>query len=198
MDVDFSGHFVEGDEAAYKILGEQVPLSGTAVEVGTLKGKSARVLCELFKDDDRKLICVDTWAGSPNEPDTMKLYADQDIYGIFLNNIKESGYNHIVTPLRKDSLVAAATFRENETKFDLIFLDSTHDRDFVMKEIRAWLPCLKHGGNIAGHDYRPGPVGFAIDLSFSKQNVQTYKGGSVWSVNWGDIAKGLLDESYTD
>lgn len=194
----FRGHFLDGDIEAYRLLGEKVPLAGTAVEIGVMFGKSLQVLCELFKSDaaesQRKIFAVDTWEGTPDESDTMSLYAKENVYEVFLNNIREAVYNHMVTPVRKDSLKAARDFENEGKKFDLIFLDSTHDRDFVMKEIRVWLPCLRNGGIIGGHDYRPGPVGFAVDLSFGKRNVQTYKGGSVWSINYDKIPKKLLEQ----
>ena len=194
----FKGHFLDGDIEAYRLLGEKVPLAGTAVEIGVMFGKSLQVLCELFKSDaaesQRKIFAVDTWEGTSDESDTMALYAKENVYEVFLKNIREADYNHIVTPVRKDSLVAAKIFRDNGTKFDLIFLDSTHDLNFVQNEIKAWLLNLRSGGIISGHDYKiPGSVGMAVNLIFGKKNIQTYKGGSIWSVDWKNISKDLLE-----
>lgn len=52
-----------------------------------------------------------------------------------------------------DSLAAADTL-EDQT-FDLVYLDSRHDYEWVRDEIRAWLPKVKKGGAISGHDYSP-------------------------------------------
>ena len=194
----FKGHFLDGDIEAYHLLGKRVPLAGTAVEIGVMFGKSLQVLCELFKNDiaetQRKIFAVDTWKGTSDESNTMALYARENVYEIFLNNIKEFGYNHMVTPVRKDSLIAAKDFKNQGMKFDLIFLDSMHDLNFVQDEIKAWLPNLKLRGIISGHDYKiPGSVGMAVNLIFGKRSVQTYQGGSVWSVNWENIPRKLFN-----
>ncbi len=51
---------------------------------------------------------------------------------------------------------------------DFVFLDDHHEYESVLAEIRAWLPRLKSGGIIAGHDvnaHYPG-VKKAIDVAF--------------------------------
>lgn len=36
---------------------------------------------------------------------------------------------------------------------DLCYLDSCHDEDHVVEEIKAWMPNVKPGGCIGGHDF---------------------------------------------
>ena len=182
---EFRGHFLDGDIEAYRELGRQVPVGGSVAEIGVMFGKSLQVLCELFGINyfGEKIYAIDTWDGTSDEPDTMALYKKENVYGIFLNNIREAGYNHIVTPVRMDSLEAAAKFQKTATQFDLIFLDSKHEFNFVREEIDVWMPNLKPGGTISGHDLRyPNGVAHAVYLKFGKKNVQTYKNSSIWSI----------------
>jgi len=45
----------------------------------------------------------------------------------------------------------AATFPDSS--IDCVYLDTGHDRDFLARELRAWLPKIRCNGVVAGHDY---------------------------------------------
>ncbi|MES2199322.1 MAG: class I SAM-dependent methyltransferase [Chlamydiota bacterium] len=36
-----------------------------------------------------------------------------------------------------------------------MFIDGNHDYDFVKEDIKLWLPKVRAGGILAGHDYDP-------------------------------------------
>ena len=84
--------------------------------------------------------------------------------------IKHKGY----------SLPVSAEF-ENES-LDLIFIDGDHSYEGCKADIEAWLPKLKIGGFMAGHDYGherfPG-VKQAVDEIFGE--VETF-GDMVWLI----------------
>ena len=46
----------------------------------------------------------------------------------------------------------AAKEIEDES-LDLVFIDANHSYEYVKKDILAWLPKVKKGGILAGHDY---------------------------------------------
>ena len=46
-------------------------------------------------------------------------------------------------------------FKENEDKFDIIFIDGLHHADQVYKDINNALKCLNKGGTIVCHDMNP-------------------------------------------
>jgi predicted O-methyltransferase YrrM len=58
---------------------------------------------------------------------------------------------------------------ENES-FDLVFIDADHTEEWVSRDLAAWMPKVKRGGVIAGHDYGsrnwPG-VRIAVDRFFA-------------------------------
>ncbi len=71
-------------------------------------------------------------------------------------------------------------FRENDKKFDIIFIDGLHTYEQVKKDILNSINCLKENGIILVHDCMPD--------SLSKQAVPRYR--MVWN---GDVWKAIVD-----
>jgi len=42
-----------------------------------------------------------------------------------------------------------------DVKFDLVFIDADHSYESVKEDIEVWLPRVKKGGYLSGHDYGP-------------------------------------------
>jgi hypothetical protein len=78
-----------------------------------------------------------------------------------------------------DSINASKIYKDKT--IDFIFIDANHDYDNVKKDIEAWLPKVKIGGIIAGHDYImcswPGVVN-AVNDFFVGKNILT--SGKCW------------------
>ncbi len=119
------------------------------VEVGSWKGRSTTCICSGNKD--AKVFAVDTWAGSSDERDlTNSLAKKEDIYQTFLNNTKQFSN---LTPIRKSSVEAAKDFEDGSV--DWIFVDAGHTYLEVKEDVLTWLPKLKIGGIMSGHDFEP-------------------------------------------
>ena len=54
-------------------------------------------------------------------------------------------------PIRSPSVEAASRFEDNT--LDFVFIDASHEYEDVKNDINAWLPKVKNGGILAGHDY---------------------------------------------
>lgn len=83
--------------------------------------------------------------------------------------------------LRMTSHKAARLF-ENMS-IGLVYIDGSHKENDVIADIRAWLPKIKKGGIIAGHDYGAGwpDVVNAVKGEFEPSKIQRHL-GTVWSV----------------
>lgn len=70
--------------------------------------------------------------------------------------------------IQGDSAEVAETFEDD--LFDIVFVDADHSEASVRRDVAAWLPKVKPGGVIAGHDYgsknHPG-VQVAVDDIFA-------------------------------
>ena len=54
-------------------------------------------------------------------------------------------------PMRSPSLEAAGQFEDES--LDFVFIDASHEYEDVKADIMAWMPKVKRGGVLAGHDY---------------------------------------------
>jgi hypothetical protein len=86
--------------------------------------------------------------------------------------------------LRTPSVEAARTFKDGQ--FDLVFIDADHSEDQVRADIEAWLPKVKSGGILCGHDFcelsiarHPG-VAKAVREKFG-ESIFVMEEGAIWA-----------------
>ena len=143
----------------YRELVERTPNGGRIVEVGSWKGKSVAFLgVEVINSGKTiQIDAVDTWNGSQTETDHIQDWHVQNgkLYDLFLENIKPITYgkdqHDVIRPVRKESLEAVLDYADKS--LDAVFIDASHDYENVCADIRAWLPKVKPGGILAGHDW---------------------------------------------
>jgi predicted O-methyltransferase YrrM len=128
-------------------------MDGKIVEVGSWKGKStAFLLVEAWNKSPRiEIYAVDTWLGS-EEHAGEECIKNGTLYEEFLANVKP--VSRQLVPLRMTSLKGANFFPDQ--CLDAVFIDAAHDYENVKADISAWMPKVKKGGVIAGHDYMCG------------------------------------------
>jgi len=137
----------------YASIVKHFPTNSHFVEVGSWKGKSVAFLGVEIVNSGKKIAvdAVDTWAGSPSEESHQNdVYVKTNtLYQLFLSNI--STLSNIITPVRMPSLDAANLYEDES--IDVVFIDAGHTYEDVKADISAWLPKVKIGGWLAGHDY---------------------------------------------
>jgi len=126
---------------------EQLGGSGLrVVEVGTRTGRTARHLVRYCPQIER-LFAVDLEA------------PPEDAFAALER----------VTFLEGWSDVRAKDFADGS--LDLVFIDADHSEESVLRDLQAWLPKLRPGGILSGHDYgaphHPG-VKRAVDRAFAE------------------------------
>jgi len=115
------------------------------VEIGAWLGRSSFYLVEK-NHEIADIYIVDRWEGTLGGVSNPEA---GDASVAFMENMKK-WHGHF-TPIRQDSAKAAENFKDGE--LDFVFIDADHDYNAVCKDIDAWMPKVKVGGILAGHDY---------------------------------------------
>jgi len=144
-------------EAAKKHLGDK-PVH--MVEVGTLLGNNAKLMLDEWPQIE-KIHLVDNFMEIWDIPDQEEHNENLEyVRDRFKNNKK-------VNIIIKDSVEASKEFEDES--LDFVYIDADHLYEPVKADITAWLPKVKKGGVIGGHDYdyhiRPS-VKEAVDEAF--------------------------------
>jgi predicted O-methyltransferase YrrM len=148
----------------YEQAAREIPERGHLVEVGSWLGQSAILMARLIARSKRnlKFTCVDHFLGTPNETQSHLAGSDKNYYAhvvaqhggcvraAFDANLERCGVADRVNVIHLPSVDAAKAFPDQS--LDFVFLDAAHDYESVGADIEAWLPKIKNGGVIAGHD----------------------------------------------
>ena len=71
-----------------------------------------------------------------------------------------------------DSLDAASQFAGGS--IDMLYMDTDHSSEQVEREIDAWLPKIKNGGFIAGHDFNMPTVFNVVTQHFNPTSIEIF------------------------
>lgn len=144
-------------EPFYNKMVEEAKDGAVFVEVGCWLGRSTCYLAQKIKESGKaiRLIAVDTWQGTPGNENMQAVVknAGGSILEMFNKNMQEASVGHIVSPLVMPSLAAAAFQGITLAACDFVFIDADHSYEAVKADILAWLPKVKVGGVLAGHDW---------------------------------------------
>lgn len=149
------GWFSPYDGEVYKQMVEQAENGAHFVEVGSFAGRSSCLMAVEIINSKKQIRfdCVDTWLGSivhqVGQQSEYHSVANGTLFEEFQENMLPVAgfYNAIRLP----SAEAAKTYADNS--LDFVFIDADHEYESVKEDIEAWLPKVKIGGTLAGHDY---------------------------------------------
>jgi hypothetical protein len=126
---------------------------GSYLEVGVWRGDNLLPIAKKYPN----LVCygVDPYSGS-NYEEYYKEENMQMVDGIYYEKlfqdilVRTKKFKNI-NIIRKTSKVAVNDF--SDQSLDIVFIDAKHDYKSVSEDIRIWLPKVKIGGVLCGHDY---------------------------------------------
>jgi murein L,D-transpeptidase YafK len=162
------------DEIYKRIKGIKIPM---VAEVGVDNAKLSKQL--LLKHSGLVLYMIDWWQQPPNgssyaKSDASIVKKDKNYFIKTYENCKSiaNQFKKRCKILRGESAAMAANIDDNS--LDLVFIDADHSYEGCKHDIKAWLPKVKKGGYISGHDYNhpdQGEVKKAVDEMFGKDIV---------------------------
>lgn len=133
------------------------------VEIGTYTGASCAFLAQklLERTPDFELYAVDLWDRVNTETDYTR-QVDSTVWQQFNERLQRQSLTQVVRIIREESAKAASQFEDKSV--DFAFIDANHSYEHVKADIEAWLPKMKIGGMLSGHDYgEPCGVKQAVD-----------------------------------
>jgi predicted O-methyltransferase YrrM len=148
--------FTWTEDHALAYLAEESLRCGNIVESGTYMGASAMMM--LSANDKNHLWAVDPFMVAGTEFVTRKNLSPW----IFIGRCEI---------LPKRSPEASHQLEHMRGKLDMIWIDDGHAYDDVCLDIDCWLPLLKSGGLLCGHDYETNPLN---DVARAVQNRLRY------------------------
>lgn len=178
---DISGWF--DYEHIYKTMVENSTDNAHFVEIGAWLGRSSSFMAVEIHNSGKniKFDVVDTWEGSiQHKQRNYPQLINNTLYSEFLENIKP--VKHIINAIKGLSVEVAKKYEDNS--LDFVFIDASHEYEDVRADILAWLPKVKTGGIIGGHDYCDGWAGVkkAVNEIFENRHQIDNINKSVWYV----------------
>ena len=138
-------------------------------EVGVYVGATTIYSAPLVKEMKGTYLAVDWFKGSiegvdPNGGHTStSLPEGRDIFETFNQNMQIAGCDDIVTTYSATTLEAAKNIPDRS--LDICFIDADHIYGAVKKDILSYIPKIKSGGILCGHDFEPLASHFFNDIT---------------------------------
>ena len=153
-------------------------------EIGVAHGNASRIIVRACKDQIKEYYAIDPWAPCRgagfdrlNKEDWDEMYEKV--------HLKLSKYE-VIKIIRLKSEYAVQLFEPKS--LDMVFIDGDHGFGAVIKDIKFWLPIIRDGGLITGHDYNGSPpygswpeVYKAVQASFLSKQIEEIP-GRLWLV----------------
>jgi len=147
------------------LIAENIKQGIVVAELGVFDGATTIMNLPIIKAVSGKYYAVDWFNGtdesqwgvdhdSLDHRDPRHYYRkgyDQYIYPLFLENIKKTNCDDICTVIKAKTEEAAKHIPDDS--LDICFIDAAHDYINVTNDIKNYLPKVKKGGIICGHDY---------------------------------------------
>ena len=147
---------------------------GKCVEIGSYSGEGTVVLADHFKE----VLAVDPWENGYDSDDVASHQCPmEDVFNAFTERTKVKGNINFSRGKSLDALEFVA-----DGSLDLVYVDGDHRYEGALADIKGWLPKLRKGGCMTGHDFSFPTVRQALSETFNGDYLALFQGDS-----WGYI-----------
>ena len=161
---DIVGWFTEDDVEAYRALVSGVPNYSSIIELGCYCGRSLASISDMIKMKELEVTVIDLF-GEFKHQDYVTNIRDR-----FNRTLDEFNLRYSV-----DVIHGKSTCLVPKRRPALVFIDTSHDEHTTVEELKHWIPLVRAGGWIGGHDW--GTVkDFVLPLLPEAKNIK----GGVW------------------
>lgn len=149
-------------------------------ELGVMKGVT---FLELLRDNPRLiLVGVDSWQAMPEKDKDPggRSYSAVDFDATYTTlKAKVAPYGARARLLRMKTVYAASLF--GDKAFDFVFIDADHTYEGARDDIEAWLPKVRPGGWLMGHDFNKKDFPGVVKAVLERFEPRLYS-DHVWAV----------------
>ena len=152
-------------------------------EIGVWKGHTERNILRACGNDIDEYWAIDQWAIMEARHGRMSRLSLDDWDSMYKRVCLDMTFFPCLKVARMLSEAAASIIPNGY--LDMVFIDASHYYEDVLNDIKLWLPKIKTGGFITGHDYisrRHGDVTRAVDEVFDDVGYDSHS--MVW---WADV-----------
>lgn len=135
-------------------------------EIGVYQGRGTSIWNTILINENinYQYKAIDHFEGSREHDKSI------NYYDITLKNLKT--ISDRIEIIKNDSILESKNYTDEY--FDIVYIDASHEYEYVINDIKHWLPKVKKGGVICGDDYVSGWPGViqAVDEVFKdKLNI---------------------------
>lgn len=131
-------------------------------EIGVLEGSYSRALCRY--NPALKLYCIDAWGLLDNRKTMERFHLK------CYERAKNKLAPHNTTLIRESSIKAVERF--DDGSLDFVYIDANHSYACAKEDVSIWMPIVRSGGIVAGHDYHLPEVSRAVDEYIENNNLK--------------------------
>lgn len=187
--LDIHGWMLKAELQTIESWAKSLQPGSLVVEVGSFYGRST--FCWASSAPDCIIYCFDQWGGEaePKGRLTMKerivygypLPGERNTLGNFKKNIR--GLNNVLY----QQVQSPKDIVWGNERPDVVFIDAAHSNPIDRSYIDFWLPRIKLGGYICGHDYNVKAFPDVMDnveyiLDMTMSTVETFEHGNLWRI----------------
>lgn len=147
----------------YDLAIEKFP-NGKFAEIGCWLGKSTAYMGQQLKKANANIefYAIDVWDTRATDQSLQQLLKENggDVYNIFIKNMIDCEVQNFIKPFKMTSLEACKSI--GDKSMDFVFIDGSHTYEDVSADLKNWLPKVKTGGILAGHDFWHPPIKQAL------------------------------------
>lgn len=160
----------------YDIMARRLKDGDRVCEIGVWLGRSIIYLAQACQrlGKNVRFIAVDHFKGEAGQPEHEETVRQNggSIFTAFNANIGRCGVHELIDVLPGSSVDMAAEVGNGSLAF--CFIDAAHDYESAKADIAAWLPKVRKGGILAGHDFQHEPVKRAVKEAFGKRFKESH------------------------
>jgi len=120
-------------------------------EIGVHTGYLTDILCTRCLSI-KEYYAIDPWKEYSGSGAGTLAKIEQEQWEIYYQHVKDKEKVYpFLKVIRKPSKEAVIDFEDGY--FDVIFIDADHSYESAKEDMRLWLPKIKKGGILCGHDY---------------------------------------------